>query len=280
MMIYDLIIIGAGISGLTAARMAAEKGLQNVILLDYQKAPGGFTRPYWVTDDFALEQQLLRESSQLPYEIRVESTVVGFFPGEPHQLYVQCPNGTYSLETHRIFIASGALEKPREAHRISGTRPAGVMTPMMAAQLLSRGYIPGEKVVLMENGRITRAAAALLMDKAGEILSFSEDTWHIDNLSGFARLDGIRLQHQETGEVLEQACDTLIYAKGRIPSTFFLKGTPVERDHHGAVLVDEQGRTNLPHVFAAGSCTAMGMDDHENSSKLATVAMEALLKEL
>ncbi|MFY0545909.1 NAD(P)/FAD-dependent oxidoreductase [Brevibacillus sp. H7] len=278
-MTYELIIVGAGIAGLTAARMAAEKGVENVLLLDYQKAPGGFTRPYWEESSFAQEAELLNKAENLPYEIKTQSTVVGFFPGEPHQLYVQSPEGTYSVEAKRLLIASGALEKPREAHRIPGSRPAGVMTPMMALQLLERGYQPGNRIVLMESGRITGSAAALLKKHAGELLTFSGAEWEVTGVTGFSRLEGITLKNRENGIIREQECDTLIFAKGRIPSTFFLKGTQVERDHHGAIVVDENGRTNLPHVYAAGSCTSMGDDDHGNSVILAEQAMRHLLQE-
>lgn len=278
-MVYDLIIVGAGIAGLTAAQRAMETGIERVILLDYQNSLGGFTRPYWVTDEFAKEKEVLQKSANLPYEIRTESTVVGFFPGQPHQMYVQSKSGTYSLEAKHILIASGALEKPREAHRIPGSRPAGVMTPMMAAQLLDRGYLPGDNIVLLENGRISRAAISLLQEKTEQIQVFSADEWQLHRVTGFARLEKVSLQHKETGSVHERKCDTLIYSRGRIPSTFFLKGTPVVKDHQDAIVIDEQGRTSLPGVFAAGSCTTRGKDDHENSSLLASIAMSALLKE-
>lgn len=278
-MIYDLIIVGAGIAGLTAAMEAKKMGIERVILLDYQKAVGGFTRPYWVTEDFSREAEMLQKAAELPYEIRTESTVVGYFPGQPHQLYVQSPGGTNSLEARHILIASGALEKPREAHRIPGSRPAGIMTPMMAAQLLERGYLPGENIVLIENGRITQGAASLLREKTDRVQVFSADRWELHRVAGFARLERVYLENRETGEVHEQECDTLIYSKGRIPSTFFLKGTPIVKNEHHAIVIDREGRTSIPGVFAAGSCTSLGQDDHKNSSLLATIAMNTLLKE-
>lgn len=278
-MIYDLVIIGAGISGLTAAIQAQHLGLEDVILLDYQKSLGGFTRPYWVTGEFARENEILQKAAELPYEIRTETTVVGYFPGQPHQLYVQSPGGTDSIEARHIFIASGALEKPREAHRIPGSRPAGVMTPMMAAQLLDRGYLPGHNIVLMESGRISRGAASLLGEKTEGIQVYADDAWELRGVAGFARLEKVSLLNRKSGKVHDQECDTLIYSKGRIPSTFFLKGTPVVRDEHDAVVVDKEGRTSLPGVFAAGSCTTLGQDNHENSALLATIAMNTLLKE-
>ncbi|RAT96546.1 NAD(P)/FAD-dependent oxidoreductase [Brevibacillus sp. Leaf182] len=277
---YDLVIIGAGISGLTAALSAWEGGVSSVLMIDYQKRRGGFTLPYWSSDEFAPERELLDKAASLPYEIHEQSTVVGFFPGgngQLHQLYVQSPMGTYSIEAKKVLIASGSLEKPREAHKIPGTRPAGVMTPMMAMQLIERGYQPGRKIVLIENGRISRSTATLLEKETSNLVKYAESDWELTSIKGLSRVEGVQLRNRMTDEIDEVACDTLIFAKGRVPCTFFLKGTPIERDHTGAIIVDATGKTNLPDIYAAGSCTCLGDDDHTNSLEWAKETAKHLL---
>ncbi|MGG4456147.1 NAD(P)/FAD-dependent oxidoreductase [Brevibacillus porteri] len=271
-MMYELVIIGAGISGLTAALSAWERGVSSVLMIDYQKRRGGFTLPYWSSDEFAPERELLEKAASLPYEIHEQSTVVGFFPGangQLHQLYVQSPMGTYSIEAKKVLIASGSLEKPREAHKIPGTRPAGVMTPMMAMQLIERGYQPGRKIVLIENGRISRSTAGLLEKETSNLVKYAESDWELTSIEGLSRVEGVQLWNRMTDEIVEVACDTLIFAKGRVPCTFFLKGTPIERDHHDAIIVDATGKTNLEDIYSVGSCTCLGDDDHTNSIELA-----------
>lgn len=277
---YDLVIIGAGISGLTAALSAWEGGVSSVLMIDYQKRRGGFTLPYWSSDEFAPERELLDKAASLPYEIHEQSTVVGFFPGgngQLHQLYVQSPMGTYSIEAKKVLIASGSLEKPREAHKIPGTRPAGVMTPMMAMQLIERGYQPGRKIVLIENGRISRSTVTLLEKETSNLVKYAESDWELTSIKGLSRVEGVQLRNRMTDETDEVACDTLIFAKGRVPCTFFLKGTPIERDHTGAIIVDATGKTNLPDIYAAGSCTCLGDDDHTNSLERAKETAKHLL---
>jgi thioredoxin reductase len=268
-MTYDLVIIGAGISGLTAALSLAQKGVEQVLIVEHQKQPGGFASLYFDSPEFAPEREILQRAAALPYEIRTETTIAGFFPGEPHQLYVQSPDGAYMVEAKRILIAAGSLEKPREANRIPGTRPAGVMTPMLAMQLLERGYLPGRQVVLMENGRIAKGAARILEREIGPITCCSADEWELAMIRGTARLESVQMVHKQDQSVQEIECDTLVYAKGRIPNTFFLKGTPVLRDHEGSVIIEETGKTNVPHVFATGSCTCRGDEHHSNSIDLA-----------
>lgn len=278
-MTYELVIIGAGISGLTAARLASERGMEHVLIVDYQDRPGGFTRPYFHAPHFEQEKMVVERAKTLPYRILTQATVVGFFPGENgnHQLFIQTPDDYFSVETRIVVIASGAMEKPREGNRIAGSRPAGVMTPWLAANLLERGYLPGKQVVLYDNGRLTHGLAHLLQQHQIPTQRLSSDITEIVEIKGIPRVTGLNVKIHEKLETV--TCDTLIYANGRIPCTFFLKGTPVERDRHHAVIVDERGRTNVPNVYAVGSCTVLGDDNHENAMSLAEVAMDDILTE-
>lgn len=283
MMGYDIAIIGAGISGLTTAAALFEKGVQNVLVVDYQEERGGFAAPFHQMASYTQEREMVQKSHTLPYEVWTKATVIGFFPGErgeAHQIYVQTVTGTKTVEAKIVVIASGALEKPREAHRIAGTRPAGVMTPSMVAQLLQRGFVPGEKIALLDTGRMTKGVAELVADQEVELYVFDSDEWEVVEIVGRARLTEVRLQHRANQERLSQPCDTLIYSRGRIPSSFFLKGTPVKRDESHAILIDEKGRTNVERVFATGSCTCLGDDEHLVSIGLARNMVPELLKSL
>lgn len=283
MMSYDIVIIGAGISGLTTAVALFEKGVQKVLILDYQQERGGFASPLYQMASFSREREMVQRSHALPYEIWTQATVIGFFSGEggeAHQIYVQTVTGTKTVEANIVVIASGALEKPREAHQIAGTRPAGVMTPSMVAQLLQRGFVPGEKITLLDTGRMTKGIAELLADQDVELYRFDSDEWEVVEVAGRARLAEVRLQHRVNQDRVSQPSDTLIYSRGRIPSSFFLKGTPVKRDESHAILIDEKGRTNVEGVFATGSCTSLGDDEHLVSIGLARNMVPELLTSL
>jgi thioredoxin reductase len=278
-MTYELVIIGAGISGLAAAEIAHEAGLKEVLLVDYGKTKGGMTRPLFDSGLFEQERQLLERTVSLPYEIKYQSTVTGFFPGEDgenHQLNLQTSNGAELIETSKVMICSGSLEKPREGNWIAGSRPAGVMTASMALGLAARGYVPGQKLLILENGRIM-AATARRLESVSQVVRLSGEQWEVTRISGIARLNQVELRERATGNRQTVDCDTLIYAHRRIPSTFFLKGSAVERDEHHAISVDETGKTNIDNVYAAGTCTNQGDDDHLQSIALAQRATRALL---
>ena len=69
-------------------------------------------------------------------------------------------------------------------------------------------------------------------------------------VSGQGKVDGV-----ETVGGRKVRCDLLIVAIGVQPATSFLAGSGVPLDDDGYVLVDEQLRTGVPNVFAAGDIT-------------------------
>ncbi|SEN80870.1 NAD(P)/FAD-dependent oxidoreductase [Paenibacillus sp. OV219] len=277
---WQLLIIGAGISGLTAAIEAHNKGYEQVLLIDYQKEIGGFTRFYMDSSDFEKERKLLDRARNLPYPIWTQSTAIGLFANnkdKSNKVIVQTPNQNLTLKARKVLIASGALEKPREAHRIAGDRPAGVMTPIMAAQLLERGFKPGERIIQFNSGRIAMSLAQMLRSRNCQLTMLDEQQYDVIHIKGSSRVEGIVVRNRVTGTEEFLHCDTLIYNEGRLPGTFFLKGGVIERDSAMAVKIDQYGRTNITGVFAAGSCTTVGDDNHLNSIELAQQVMEKLL---
>lgn len=278
---YELVIIGAGISGVAAALEAKVNGLKRVLVTDYEGHFGGLAQGLFSTGFFEDEKELMKKVAELPFEFRYRSTVVGFFPAEDgklHQFTLQDPGGSKQVEAERVLFCSGSLEKPREAHRIAGSRPAGVMTPLMAVNLLNRDYVPGQNILAVGQGRLFDGTTMMLKDNGCQIKRLDALQWDVTEILGNRRVQGVKLRNIATGEVELEECDTLVFSHGRIPCTFYLKGGEVERDEHHAIVVDEQGRTNIPFVSAAGSCTNRGDDDHRNSSEFSRQALEALLK--
>jgi thioredoxin reductase len=268
---HEWVIIGAGLSGLSAALAAARLGVEDVLILEHRSQPGGFTSPYFASPLFDRERELVEEAKRLSYPVWTRATVVGLFPGEggdAHSLFVQKENGTETVQAKRILIASGALEKPREAGEIPGSRPAGVITPHLAVELLERGEIPGYRVLIIGDTRMHDAAAQRLEAAGCRVERYRHRDVSIREIEGHGRVSGVKLHRISDGKTVRWSGDTVIYAKGRIPCTFFLKGTGVERDRHHAVVTDGEGRTNIPRIYAAGSCTVHGDDEHRSSPDL------------
>jgi CoA-dependent NAD(P)H sulfur oxidoreductase len=67
------------------------------------------------------------------------------------------------------------------------------------------------------------------------------------------RGDGLRVM-TDTGEI---PADFIVISTGIVPSTEFLKGTPLAMTDRGAILVNEKSETNVPGVYAAGDCATV-----------------------
>lgn len=259
-MSYELVILGAGLSGLKAANIAHDLNMKDVLIIDYEKTPGGSFSGLYEQADFKKEKDLLKKSNDLQYDFWYQSTVVGFFPGEDdekHQISVQTPQGSKDIEADHVILCTGALEKPREAHKISGSRPAGVMTPTMAMALIERGYLQGVKPIVMENNKTSKAIATILEAENVEVNKVSSSDFKVINIKGNSRVHAVEMLDLNSEEMFTFHCDTLIFSEGIIPSTFYLKGSMVDLDDEQHIKVDKAGRTNISGVIALGSCTTI-----------------------
>ncbi|REE67332.1 thioredoxin reductase [Paenibacillus taihuensis] len=278
MLKYDCIIIGAGLSGLSAAWTARERGLENILLLEQNDQIGGFTLPYQESPLFKAEKELVQHGQSLEGSVRLRSTVIGLYPDpdKGHTLFVQSAKGTEQMLANSILMTTGAMEKPREGWRIPGSRPSGVMTPYLALELLQRGFRPGKRTVVFETGRIAESAGDRLDDAGCMTIRYDKQDF-LTEIMGIARLEAIRVVASGHGRERKVACDTLIYNRGRYAATYFTKGTPLQRDADLALLIDDDGCTGIPGVYAAGTCTSAGDADHTHSIEQGKQVMTKLL---
>lgn len=132
----DIIIIGAGPAGLSAARRLHEMGIRDVLVLEREQEAGGIPRHcghigfgwdshrrLWTGPHFAAE--LRNGGSQV--EVRTRTTVLEL--GREGRIRVQTAMGVREMQGRQVLLATGTRETPRAARLIGGTRPAaGVMT--------------------------------------------------------------------------------------------------------------------------------------------------------
>lgn len=258
--LYDLAIVGAGQSALSALRsgIAGEK----TIVIDYQEAPGGFLREALPAHGFEEAWDLI-ESFDMPSEVTAcfETSAVGLLPafeaGEPHTLIARRQQGTMEIRARWILIASGGLELTRERAQIPGTRPAGVITPILAHQLLSLGYLPGKCVVIYGDSRYTLATSRRLAASGVEVTHVGLYAELVE-IQGFPRLEALRFRRGS--RLFDLAADTLIYAVGMMANTHWLKGSGIITKPDGAIAVDGNYQTNIPGIFAIGTVVSPSLD--------------------
>jgi thioredoxin reductase len=270
--LYDLAIVGAGLSALSALRAGVAH--ERTVLLDYQDVPGGFLRSVLPAAGFEDAWELI-SSFRLPQGVTAyfEATAVGLLPafdaGEPHILLVRLRQGTIEIRAQRVLIACGGLETTREQAQIPGTRPAGVITPVLVHQLLARGYLPGRQAVVYGDTHYVRATAQRLTSAGASVTLIEPATnearqveqelpVEIAEIIGFPRLQCVRLRRG--GQLFDVPADSLVYGVGMVANTHWLKGSGVTTGPDRAIQVDEQYRTNVPGIYAVGTVVAPSLD--------------------
>jgi thioredoxin reductase len=172
----EILVIGAGPAGLSAAIAARRAGAQ-VLILDERKLPGGqYFKQLSVDAGPKSDRQhregrrLIEEALGLGVAIRSDALVWGAF--EPLELAASVAGGTLRLQPQRLVIATGAYER---VPPFPGWTLPGVMTTG-AAQTLWRTArrLPGQRVLVAGNGPLNLQVAVELLDGGADIVAVVE----------------------------------------------------------------------------------------------------------
>ena len=190
----DLIVIGAGPAGMSAARRAAGCGL-SVLLLDEQPAPGGQiyrdvdraskTRGAILGSDFTDGRTLTRG---LAHEniTHLRGAVVWQIEDATRVNFTR--NGKAECaEGRRILLATGALERPMP---VPGWTLPGVMTAGAAQILLKQSGIACERAVLVGSGPLLYLVATQMVRAGVPPLALVETQTKADLARSLRHLGG------------------------------------------------------------------------------------------
>ena len=172
----EVLVIGAGPGGLSAA-IAARRAGAAVVLLDERPQPGGQYYKQVAAEGTAPPDAqhragaaLIAEARRLGVDMRGDTLVWGAF--EPREFVASGPSGSVRFEPDAAIVATGAYER---GWPVPGWTLPGVMTTG-AAQTLWRTArrLPGRRVLIAGNGPLNLQLAAELLEGGAEVVAVAE----------------------------------------------------------------------------------------------------------
>lgn len=272
--IYDVIIIGGGPGGYTAALYGARAGL-DTILFEKLSAGGQMAQTEQIDnypgfedgiDGFSLGEKMRRGAERFGAQTRLTEVLSADLVSDVKSVCTS--DGTFYGRT--VILSTGA--SPRELG-IAGEKEftgRGVHYCASCDGMFYRG-----KTVIVVGGGNTAAADALLLARVAKkvIVVHRRDTlraskvyhnsmmeaeniefiWNstVTELLYGDRLSGVKVKNVRSGEEAEIAADGVFVAIGRKPVTELVRDQ-LELDPAGYIKADESTRTSLPGVFAVG----------------------------
>lgn len=279
MMKTDLMIIGAGPAGCSAAIYAVRSGVKTVIaggampggqLLQTNDLENyaGFENP---VGGFELMSAMHKQCKRLGVEILTDKIVK--IEGEKSP-FVLTTESREQYEAMAVVIAAGASarwlgvagEEKLKGHGVSACATCdgfffrgkevvvvgGGNTAFEDALFLSQ-FCP--KVTLVHRREGFRADA-VTVEKVKSTPNISMMlNCVVEEVIGEEKVTAAVLRNVQTQEKTTLACDGIFVAVGAVPQTDWLKESAVKLTESGLVCTDAHQQTNIAGIFAAGDCT-------------------------
>lgn len=177
---YDMIIIGAGPAGLSAAIEAAKRGM-HVVVYDENSKPGGQLfkqiHKFFGSKEhkakirgFRIGDELLAEASELGVEIVLNAIVIGLFPEK--EVTVKIGEHVEHVKGDTVLVATGASENmvTFKGWTLPGVIGAGAAQTMMNLH----GTLPGKRVLMLGSGNVGLVVSFQLMQAGCEVVALAD----------------------------------------------------------------------------------------------------------
>lgn len=273
--VYEVIVVGAGPAGLTAALYCGRAGFDTLVL--EKLSPGGqmattneienYPGFPGVTDGFTLAMNMNAQAEQ--FGVKQEYAEVTALRTEGELKLVETTNGV--LRAKAVILAPGAAPRLLGLPNENALRGKGV-----SYCATCDGAFYRKKTVAVIGGGDTAAADAVFLSSICEkvYLVHRRDTlrasksyaaklnkpniemvWDsvVEEILENGRVCGIRVRNVKTDAERRIDVNGIFVAVGNIPATDFVRGA-VALDDSGYFTAGEDTKTNIPGVFAAGDC--------------------------
>ena len=271
---YDVIVVGGGPGGYTAALYCVRAGLSTLVL--ERMTPGGqMATTNWIENYPGFEPGIdgyeLSEKMNTGAERFGAKTIFGEverldLAAAPKR--IQTTSGEFLSDN--VILAMGANPRPLGLAAEERLRGRGVSYCATCDGMFYRG-----KTVVVAGGGNSAAEDALTLSKLCQKVyivhrrdtlratqSYLKPLAQAENIEilynrqivdilGDNQVSGVTLRDTQSGDTADLACDGVFVAIGRLPNTALVEGQ-IDLDETGYIRAGEDTCTNLPGVFAVG----------------------------
>lgn len=294
---YDLIVVGAGPSGLSASIEAARRGMK-VVVFDENEKPGGQLfkqiHKFFGSKEhkakvrgFKIGEDLLKEAADAGVEVELNATVIGLY--QDKEITVKMGDGIRHFKGDSILVATGAAENmvTFDGWTLPGVIGAGAAQTMMNLH----GVKPGQKILMLGSGNVGLVVSFQLMQCGCEVVALVDAAPRVGGYGvhaakvartgvpfylshtivkaeGEDHVSGVTIAEVDDkfqfipGTEKHFDVDTICLAVGLSPMSQLLKMGGCEMEDNpkrgGQVpICNEYGETSIPGVFVAGDVSGI-----------------------
>ncbi len=286
---YDVIIIGAGAGGLSAA-VEVKRAKKMVLVIDRDKYVGGILKQC-VHDGFGLIkfrenltgpeyiEKLIEMTDRLGVEILTESTVISIEKTSLFLVKFVNSTGIHTVKGQTVILSTGCRERTAKQAFLQGTRPSGVFTAGECQYYINvLGKMPTRKCVILGSGDVGLIMAMRLsiegavvegVYEAKSIPSGKESNINkclkgydvplylnhtVTRVFGEGRLNAVEVAKIVDGVIDEDSkriveCDALVLSVGLIPEIELIDSPSVHFDPHTQSAYVDQTMMTNYHGF-------------------------------
>ncbi|MBE6072160.1 MAG: NAD(P)/FAD-dependent oxidoreductase [Clostridium butyricum] len=285
---YDLIIIGAGISGMTAAMGAINKGIKNILIIEREDFIGGLMNQC-IHNGFG-KKILGKEVTGPEYieyidesidksntDILLNTTALNVTE-DNIVTYVNSSEGVTEVKGTAIIFAMGAKERYFGDIMLVTKKLIGIQTVGEAHRIINfEGYLPGRNSVILAKNKWGFILARRLLIEGGnveavileknyeeivtdEIKNIIEgfnipiiDCSSIIEVNGKDRVQRVKVRNLKNNSICEINCDALLLTVNFEPEDILVKKIKVSMPDEKSILKNKDYRTSQMGLFACGN---------------------------
>ena len=288
----DVLVVGAGPAGLTAAAELRRLGVPRVLVADREAEPGGVPRHsrhtgyglrdlHRVLSGPAYARALADAAIRSGAELRTGCTVTELRAGGGAlSAVLTSASGIEEVHHAAVLLATGCRERPRAARLVPGDRPPGVLT---TGELQQRVYLGGERLegraVVVGAEHVSFSAAVTLAHAGARVVALVTEHERHQSYAAFrlgaalrwgvpvwtssavtrvtgagGRLVSVDVADVAGGQPRTVECDWLVFTGDWIPDHVLARsaGLALDAGTRGPA-IDTSLATSAPGVFAAGN---------------------------